>query len=231
MNTRWADMIFVAYPETIASLPEPVRGRAVVVGNPVRSAFKDADPARGRRFLKLGGDTRILLALGGSQGAKQVNDLIAAALPRLSGRYVVVHQTGPDQQASAPVSDRYIPLEYIREELPDVLAACELVVGRSGAGTVWEAAVSGKPMVLIPLYGAGTRGDQVENAAYFQRIGAAVSLEGEAATADAFAAAVLKIADDAALRLSMARASSEAGEMDAAEKAAQLIVERIGGHK
>ncbi|MFA6508249.1 MAG: undecaprenyldiphospho-muramoylpentapeptide beta-N-acetylglucosaminyltransferase [Treponemataceae bacterium] len=231
LNSRWADTILVAYPQSISALPEAVRPRALSIGNPVRSAFKDADPDRGRRFLEVGSDDRILLVLGGSQGAKQVNDLVAANLAQLSEKYVVVHQTGPDQASAGPVSARYKPYQYIRDELPDVLAAAELVVGRSGAGTVWESAAAGKPMVLVPLCGSGTRGDQVENADYFQSIGAAISLVGSAATAEAFLSAIMRIADDASLRLSMAAASEQAYGSDAAEAAASLIVERLGGSK
>lgn len=230
LNSRWAEKILVAYPQSIAALPSAARPRAVAVGNPVREAFKNADPARGRRFLSVGESDRILLVLGGSQGAKQVNDLIAVNLDRLTELFVVVHQTGPDQEGAAPASDRYKPFPYLREELPDILAAAELVVGRSGAGTVWESAAAGKPMVLIPLCGSGTRGDQVENADYFQSLGAAVSLVGEAASGDSFLAAVLRIADDGDLRSSMAAAAKAFGS-DAAETAASLISERIGGLK
>ena len=166
--------------------------------------------------------------LGGSQGAKQVNDLVHGCLPDLNDRYVVVHQTGPGLAAAATVSERYKPFEYIRDELPDVLAATELVVGRSGAGTVWESAAAGKPMVLIPLSGSGTRGDQVENADYFVRIGAAVTLRGPEATASALSEAVRRIADDGFLRASMASASASQGGKDAAGAAADMIFDLIG---
>lgn len=228
LNSRWADRVLTAYPETIDALPAAARSRAAAVGNPVRAAFLSADAARGRRFLGVSDEARILLVLGGSQGAKQVNDLVSAVLDRLTERFVVVHQTGPSQAAAVPGAERYKPFEYIRGELPDVLAAAELVVGRSGAGTVWEAAVAGKPMVLVPLCGSGTRGDQVENAEYFVRAGAAISLLGPAATAEAFSSAVLSMADDSSLRASMAAASASAGGRDAASAAADHILQAIG---
>ncbi len=228
LNLRWAERALVAYPDTVAALGGAA-GRAVAIGNPVRAAFRSADPARGRRFLGVGSDDRILLVLGGSQGAKQVNDLVVASLGELTRRYVVVHQTGPGQEVGAERSGRYLPFPYLRDELPDILAAAELVAGRSGAGTVWEAATAGKPMVLIPLRGATTRGDQVENADYFRKIGAAEVLEADATTADAFAAAVARVADDPRLRERMAAASAAAGSVDAAEAAAELICRRLQG--
>jgi UDP-N-acetylglucosamine--N-acetylmuramyl-(pentapeptide) pyrophosphoryl-undecaprenol N-acetylglucosamine transferase len=65
--------------------------------------------------------------------------------------------------------------------MPQVLAAADLVLSRSGAGTVWENATLGKPLVLLPLRGRGTRGDQVENAEFFERAGAALVLRPPAA--------------------------------------------------
>lgn len=228
LNARWAERILTAYPSTADALPRAARIRTVVAGNPVRSAFFNADAARGCAFLGLANDARVLLVLGGSQGARQVNELIAAALPSLTERYYVVHQTGKDADYLPESSARYRRFEYIKEELPDILAAAELVVGRAGAGTVWEAATAGKPMLLVPLAGSGTRGDQVENAAYFQSIGAARSLTGTDATPGILIAEALRIADDHALRSSMAAASSRAGVADAAESIARMLAERIG---
>lgn len=229
INLRFAERIFTAYDDTIRALGPAYQSRALVAGNPVRAEFRTADPERGRRFLGLGPRERILLVLGGSQGARQVNELVAAALEGLCEIYVVVHQTGRDAEGIPSSSERYRPYEYIRGELPDVLAAAELVVGRSGAGTVWEAAVAGLPMVLIPLAGSGTRGDQVENAEYFRRAGAAEVLIGENARHDILAEVVSRIAEDGALRSSMAKASRRLGIADAAEIIAESIAERLKG--
>jgi len=74
--------------------------------------------------------------------------------------------------------DRYRAFEYLHEELPDLYAAADLYVGRAGAGSLWECAAAGVPMVLVPLAGSGTRGDQVENARWFASKNAARVLEG-----------------------------------------------------
>lgn len=232
LNLRWAERVLTAYPDTAGFLAAPQRAKAVAVGNPVRAAFRSASAERGRRFLGLGEGDRMILVQGGSQGARQVNDLVAGALDSLASRYVVVHQTGAGMPAAGPASARYLPFEYLRGELPDVMAAAEIVVGRSGASAVWEAAACGKPMVLVPLAGSGTRGDQVENAAYFARLGAAVVLEGDGATPAGLAAAVVRLADDAAARNAMAAASASAAAADAAEAAALMIAQRVtGGEK
>ena len=62
--------------------------------------------------------------------------------------------------------------------MPDLLAAADVILSRAGANSIWEAAVLHKPMVLIPLCGSGTRGDQVDNAEFFRSRGAAEVLLG-----------------------------------------------------
>jgi UDP-N-acetylglucosamine--N-acetylmuramyl-(pentapeptide) pyrophosphoryl-undecaprenol N-acetylglucosamine transferase len=88
--------IFTAYEETKKFFPEKIRERITVSGNPVRSAFRSADPKKGRTFLQVTDNERILLVLGGSQGAHEINELIRKSLDRLTETYTVVHQTGPN---------------------------------------------------------------------------------------------------------------------------------------
>jgi UDP-N-acetylglucosamine--N-acetylmuramyl-(pentapeptide) pyrophosphoryl-undecaprenol N-acetylglucosamine transferase len=114
------------------------------------------------------------------------------------------------------------------EEMPHVLAAAELVLGRSGAGTLWECAALGKPLVLIPLTGSGTRGDQVENARYFEKAGAAVVLSGPAGggplSAEVLGETLVSLAEDEAARTSMAAASARIGTGDSADRIARLMI-------
>jgi UDP-N-acetylglucosamine--N-acetylmuramyl-(pentapeptide) pyrophosphoryl-undecaprenol N-acetylglucosamine transferase len=208
-----------------------LKDRVTVSGNPVRPVFRRADPAKGRAFLGLGAGERILLVLGGSQGAREVNTLVRDALGELCRHYTVVHQYGPEQQFEAPQAQRYIPLPYIKDEMPHVLAAAELIVGRSGAGTVWESAALGKPMILIPLCGSGTRGDQVENARFFEREGAALVLSGGDGPME-LAHAVSTIADDSARREAMAEAARRIGCLDGAAiigNAIKEVIDEYGG--
>jgi UDP-N-acetylglucosamine--N-acetylmuramyl-(pentapeptide) pyrophosphoryl-undecaprenol N-acetylglucosamine transferase len=165
----------------------------------------------------------VLLVLGGSQGAKEVNDLVRDALDLLTAYFVVVHQTGKAdfEAAEQRRSDRYRPYAYIGAEMPDVLASAQLVLGRSGAGTVWESAVCGKALLLIPLAGNGTRGDQVENARFFEQKGAAAVLihpdiEQLRAKVTQFAGKPRKIAD-------MAEAAAKIGRINAVESICALI--------
>jgi UDP-N-acetylglucosamine--N-acetylmuramyl-(pentapeptide) pyrophosphoryl-undecaprenol N-acetylglucosamine transferase len=196
----------------------------------VRSAFRSADPAKGRGFLGLGLEKRILLVLGGSQGAREINSLVRAVLDELCRHYTVVHQYGPEQEWNVPKKDNYIPLPYINEEMPHVLAAAELVLGRSGAGTVWECAALGKPMILVPLSGSGTRGDQVENARFFEQEGAALILTGADVGAENLSRMVNAVAEDPARREALADAARRIGSLDGAAIIGDSIAEFIETH-
>jgi UDP-N-acetylglucosamine--N-acetylmuramyl-(pentapeptide) pyrophosphoryl-undecaprenol N-acetylglucosamine transferase len=225
--SRTGGRIFTAYEDTARFLSVAARDRVTFSGNPVRAEFRSADAARGRAFLGLGPQARVLLVLGGSQGAQEINDLVRAALPELTRYYMVVHQTGPAVAWDLPASERYKPYPYIKEEMPHLLAAAELVLSRSGAGTIWENAVLGKPMVLIPLCGSGTRGDQVENARFFETAGAALTLSGEAANPENIAKTVNSLAVDEQKRLRMSAASLKIGAGDGAARIAEVLAEAI----
>jgi len=223
---RTGGMIFTAYEDTVRFFSEAVRDRVTISGNPVRSVFRSADAEKGRAFLGLGNEARILLVIGGSQGAKEINDLVRATLTQLTEVYTVVHQTGPNQQWDITATEKYKPFPFIKEEMPYVMSAAELVMGRSGAG-IWECAVLGKPMLLIPLRGSGTRGDQIENARYFQEAGAAQVLMGDDANPDALVSAVRLLAQDTEKRQVMAAASKKIGERDGTGFIARALCENI----
>lgn len=226
LNARRAERILVSWERTVDDLPESQRDRAVVVGNPVRRAIREGDAASGRSWLGFGDDLPIVLALGGSQGARQVNELIEAILPALAGKARVAHQTGPGNAPCRPADGGYKGFEFVSGELPDLYAAADVIVGRAGAGTLWEGAASGKPMVFIPLE-SGSRGDQVENARLLASRGGAVCLTGDDATPEALLAALSPLLSDPAARATMAAAAGETARPDAAAAIADMIIERV----
>ncbi|MDR2943161.1 MAG: undecaprenyldiphospho-muramoylpentapeptide beta-N-acetylglucosaminyltransferase [Treponema sp.] len=227
---RTKGKIFTAYEDTAGFFQPAVRDRVIVSGNPVRSIFYNADPSKGRAFLGVKDGARILLVLGGSQGARQINELLRACLNEITKTYTVVHQTGPNQKWDLDATETYKPFPFIGEELPHIMSSAELVLARSGAG-IWECAVLGKPMLLIPLEGSGTRGDQAENARYFQSEGAAVVLTGSGASPDLLLSAIKSLEQDAGRRMAMAAASTKMGKKDGAGFIAQTLAEYIGGGK
>jgi UDP-N-acetylglucosamine--N-acetylmuramyl-(pentapeptide) pyrophosphoryl-undecaprenol N-acetylglucosamine transferase len=226
INARFAEKIFSAFRETSCLFPPAARGRVVRAGNPLRPEFRDADAEKGRVFLGVSGDDPILLVLGGSLGARQINDLVQECLPRLTERFVVAHQTGRSAAPDIPAGERYKRYPFIGPELPHVIAAAALVLCRAGAGTIWECASLGKPMILVPLAGSGTRGDQVENARCLEEKGAALVLCGNVNACDA-ASAAERLLDDDAARARMASVALEFAAPDGARVIAEAIAERL----
>lgn len=232
INARWAKAVFVTYPETIQWFSPRIVARSEVTGNPVRGVFYTANHERGLKFLKFTDNSLpILLVLGGSLGSRQINELIYADLEYLTRFFRIVHQCGSTDNdfdisvLPAQVQDRYRRLPFIGAEMPDVLATSDLVLARSGAGTVWECAVLGKPMVLIPLEKGASRGDQLENARWFEERGAAIVLTGSSVTTENLRTALVKVRDDT--RMTHASAAIAAGRP--AALAAARLVQLAGG--
>lgn len=189
INSKKASKILISYEETKNYFSSFQKGKCVVTGNPVRPAFYNDSSKAGKKFLGIdnGCKKNILLILGGSLGATQINNLVIECLDELKKDFIVVHQTGkkfaqenPDIMSSG--DDSYKPYEFIFNEMVSVIQSADIIISRAGANSLWECAVCSKPMILIPLCGAGTRGDQVDNAEYFASKGAAIALTGKDAT-------------------------------------------------
>ena len=228
INARRAEKIILSWERTLGYLPEAQRGRAVVAGNPVRAAIGKGDAEAGRTWLGFEPGLPIVMALGGSQGASQVNELVSAILPELAGKAALAHQTGSDHAPCRPADKGYRGFEFVTDELPDLLAAADIIIGRAGAGTLWEGAAAGKPMVFVPLGGPGSRGDQIENARLLADAGAAVSLAGDRATPGNLVAAIMPLIESPQARAAMAGAARRMARPDAAGIIADMILERIG---
>jgi len=234
INAKTATDIFVSYKSTITMFPEKYRDRVTVTGNPVRGSFYTADPQKGKVFLGCtGSDLPILFIQGGSLGARQINELVSRCIDELCSQFIVVHQTGQqniDQtihSANPLVLERYKPYAFIKNEMPDVLAASALVIARSGANTVWECAAAGKPMILVPLDRGSSRGDQIENARYFVSAGAAIMLTGDDATPQRLVETVRKISQNKNILSDMTANSSALGTVNPALLIASLILKKI----
>jgi UDP-N-acetylglucosamine--N-acetylmuramyl-(pentapeptide) pyrophosphoryl-undecaprenol N-acetylglucosamine transferase len=225
-GARTSGKIFTAYENTKRFFPNKYHPFIIFSGNPVRASFRNAAPDKARIFLRVKDDARILLVLGGSQGAREINELVRASLGGLTEVYTVVHQTGMNTRWDLEENEKYKPYSYIKDEMPDVMAASELIIGRSGAG-IWEWAVCEKPMILIPLRGSGTRGDQVENAQYFEKKGAAVVLTGSEVNPDNLARIVKTLAQDDEKRRTMSQNSGKIGECDSAGIIARILAQEI----
>ena len=185
INSRFASKILLSYKETAGFFPLRLKSKTEAVGNPVRPVFYNAEPEAGMKFLNLERkELPVLLVMGGSLGARQINELVYKKLDWLCSHFIVVHQTGDKNFSDAAfektpaIEKNYHPYPFIYSEMPHVMALSDIVLSRAGANSIWECAVLAKPMILIPLTGAGTRGDQVDNAEFFAKKGCACVMTG-----------------------------------------------------
>ncbi|KJY42408.1 UDP-diphospho-muramoylpentapeptide beta-N-acetylglucosaminyltransferase, partial [Streptomyces sp. NRRL B-1568] len=224
---------------TVPLLPEAVRGAAVVTGNPIRPEVLTGHPDQAVEALNLHGFDRRLPTVyvtGGAQGSQQINGIVRDALPWLLERANVIHQCGPDNVeelrqhvASLPSASagRYYLAGFVGGELPDVLALADVVVSRSGAGTLAELTALGKPAVFIPL-ASSAGNEQAHNARYLEEAGAAVALLGDV-TADRLRDAVGPLLADPVRREAMAERARSHGRPDAADRLVDVILTAASG--
>ena len=207
-------------------------GKCIVTGNPVRDAV--ATHAASLYAAPIG-DARIeLLVFGGSQGARVMSDVVPAALAQLPDglrtRLHVVQQARPEdidrvrsQYQSAGISAE---LESFFDDMPARIAAAHLVVGRSGASTVAELSVIGRPSVLVPLPHS-LDNDQKANAGKLQDAGASVMIEQKNFSDTGFATMLTALLGDASRLSAMAAAALGQGVPDAVGRLADLV-EQLG---
>lgn len=241
LNARFAQKILLTYPETASYINAKYRSLTVTTGNPVRSMFYDAANREseavkeGLSFLNIEKKDKIMvLFIGGSLGAAEINTLVKDNLDWLLNRFIVVHQTGInadgglESEGYGRVREGYFPFSFIHSKMPCVMASCDIIVSRAGASAIWESCVLKKPMVLIPLCGEGTRGDQKDNAKYFEKKGAAIMLAGEDARGERLRGVLEGLMDCNKRERMRKKCLDVTGGVKAAEKIAQMIYDACG---
>ena len=166
-----ADKVLTAFPGTLS--------KAEAIGNPVRAEIAAADQP-GVRYAARTGALR-LLVMGGSLGARAINEAIPAAVAHLpeSLRPVILHQSGRGHRDAVELAyrDAGVTAETVEfiDDVAAALAGADLVICRAGALTVAELACTGVASVLIP-YPFAVDDHQTGNARYLAQVGAAVLL-------------------------------------------------------
>lgn len=201
--------------------------REEVVGNPVRESIAALPPPE-RRLAGREGPLR-LLVLGGSQGARALNDALPVALAALPGLAIEVrHQCGEKLRgeaerayAEAGVAAR---VEAFIDDMAAAYAWADLVVCRAGASTLAELCAAGVGSVLVP-FAAAVDDHQTRNAEYLVGHGAALLLRQDAELAANLQGALRALAAAPARRLDMANAARALARPDAAGRIAGIVLE------
>ncbi len=154
----------------------------IFVGNPIREEILQRDKAEGCRFFNLDPERKTILILGGSQGARFLNQLITKAKTNL-GEYQLIHLVGP-KYPLPKTGENYKPYNWLAaKRIGQAYAAADFVISRAGANTLAEIAACGKPSILIPMPRSAA-GHQLANAKVFEREGASIVLEQESLSRD-----------------------------------------------
>ncbi|MGH9770657.1 MAG: undecaprenyldiphospho-muramoylpentapeptide beta-N-acetylglucosaminyltransferase [Candidatus Acidiferrales bacterium] len=196
--------------------------KARFTGHPVRAAFHRVPAKRSEPPFTL-------LVLGGSQGSTAINTTVVSALPMWMhepGRFMVIHQTGERdfervRAAYAEAGFRADVQPFI-DDVPQALAAADLVICRSGASTVAELAAAGRASLMIP-FPAATDNHQLENARVMERAGGARVMEQRRLTAQALFEAVCSLVSRPDVLDEMGSAARSLARPDAAARIADLI--------
>lgn len=220
-GARFAERVAVSFPDT------PLK-KAEYVGLPIRPMISGLDRAalraEARAFFGLDPDRQTLLVTGGSQGARRLNQAVSGAAAELAAAGVqVLHAQGKHGGADPAATDvPYVVVEYI-DRMDLAFAAADLVLCRSGANSVTEAAAVGLPAVFVPL--PIGNGEQVKNAQPVVDAGGALVVEDASLTTDWVVGNVPALAADTARLAAMGTAAATVIPRDADEKLARIILE------
>jgi UDP-N-acetylglucosamine--N-acetylmuramyl-(pentapeptide) pyrophosphoryl-undecaprenol N-acetylglucosamine transferase len=216
---RRVDRVLTSFADM--DLPEGIRQKAVLTGNPIRNQIRES--ATGDRT-----PGRNILVMGGSQGASALNRVMVRELDAFRSQGLRIwHQTGKDEfeTVRAAYAEKY-PEARVDVFIEDMRAAYEfadLVICRAGATTIAELTTAGKPSVLIPFPYA-THDHQLRNARFLEQGGAAMVLPQNQLDSVSLAAVTADLFQVSGRLTKMSRAARAMGHPDAGEKVVDELV-------
>ncbi|MCE5343835.1 MAG: undecaprenyldiphospho-muramoylpentapeptide beta-N-acetylglucosaminyltransferase [Eubacteriales bacterium] len=189
---------FVTYvATTFQECATALGSKGVLTGTPLRPALFTGSRAKGLDLAGFAGEKPVLLMTGGSQGAQSVNLCLRECLPDLLPRMDVLHLCGRGNlDAGLSGLPGYCQIEFLDEEMPDALAAADIVLSRAGSNTLSELMALQKPMLLVPYPLSASRGDQIKNAESFRKRGVARVLPQEDMNRQTMTKALLALLND-----------------------------------
>lgn len=208
------------FPETLQNLPAE---KAVLTGSPIRAELAQGNKLAGLDMCGFSANKPVIMVVGGSLGAANVNKAIRSALPRLLTDFQVVHICGKDKIDNLLLNTAgYKQFEYVKAELKDLFAMADLVISRAGANAICELLALKKPNILIPLPASSSRGDQLLNAKSFEAQGFSIVIHEDDLTTDLL---LDKVHELYFSRQTFRNAMNDSGQMDSIRTIMRLIEE------
>ncbi|MCI2924362.1 undecaprenyldiphospho-muramoylpentapeptide beta-N-acetylglucosaminyltransferase [Staphylococcus hominis] len=168
ISLKFSKKIYTTFEDTLKYLP---KDKADFVGATIREDLKEGNQQKGYEITGFDSDKKVLLVMGGSLGSKKLNDIIRENLEALLHDYQIIHLTGHGLVDESYKQKGYIQYEFVKEELTHLLSITDTVVSRAGSNAIYEFLTLRIPMLLIPLGLDQSRGDQIDNAKYFETKG------------------------------------------------------------
>lgn len=208
------------FPETLKLLPE---NKAVLTGSPIRAELSQGNKLAGLDMCGFSANKPVIMVMGGSLGAANVNKAVREALPKLLEDFQVVHLCGKDKMDNLLLNTQgYKQFEYIKAELKDLFAMADVVISRAGANAICELLALKKPNILIPLPAKSSRGDQLLNAKSFESQGFSIVINEDDLTRELLADKVHELYFN---RQNYHEAMNRSGQMDSINTILQLLAE------
>lgn len=157
--------------------------KGVYTGSPIRESIFKGNSEKGYALTNVDKTRPTLLVMGGSTGAKKLNEELFLGLEKLLKTYNVIHIVGKGKGDASIKHKNYCQLEYCHN-IEDIFAITDLVLSRAGSNAIYEFLALKKPMLLVPLPKDASRGDQIENAKYFESLGYSETLFQEQITSE-----------------------------------------------
>jgi UDP-N-acetylglucosamine--N-acetylmuramyl-(pentapeptide) pyrophosphoryl-undecaprenol N-acetylglucosamine transferase len=164
---KFADKICLSFFESKSYLSKKYEKKIVLTGPPVRVNVLNGNADDGYEFTGLDRHRPVILIMGGSQGAMQINGLVRSSLDELLKRFQIVHIVGKGNLDIGVHKKGYVQYEFLEDQLKNVYAMSEMVVSRGGANSLCELALLNKKVLIIPIGLEASRGEQTNNAHYF----------------------------------------------------------------
>lgn len=214
----YSTKVCVTFPESLKKLKAD---KGVLTGTPIREELLKGKREKGLNFCGFKGDKPLVMVMGGSLGSKYMNEVLRKSLLDLLTKYNIVHICGKNNiDENLKKIQGYKQFEYVSEELPDVLAAADMIVSRAGANAIFEFLALKKPNILIPLSKKSSRGDQILNAESFEKSGFSIVIKEEKLQSEILTEKIDELYKDKDKYLSR---MSESSLKDSVEKIIEII--------
>lgn len=177
LSAPFCDKLCVTFRESLKYIKD---NKGVLTGSPIRREILDGSKVKGKEICGFKKDKEVIFIMGGSLGSKIINDEIRQNINELLKEFNIIHICGKGNIDQSLIGkEGYKQFEYVKEELPHLMALADYIISRAGANSIFEFLALKKPTILIPLSRNSSRGDQILNAHSFEKEGYSLVIEEE----------------------------------------------------